>query len=88
MTVPGWDPIIQYQATIDRIADLQASADRERRIGARPASGGRGARPRTRLGLWLIRLGRAVAADREAAETALRASAGGLGRGQDVPIGR
>ena len=79
MTVPGWDPIIQYGAALERIADLQESAARERLVDTTSRHDARGARSRIRLGIWLIRLGRAVAADREAVERALGRSAAGFG---------
>ena len=88
MTVPGWDPIIQHQMTLDRIAELQSAAARERPDQSDSSHDGPTG-PRTRLGLWLIRLGRAVAADRDAAESALRTSTKGLGRrAPDWPVGR
>lgn len=72
---PGSDPISRYDDARQRIAELQGDVAREAM--ARSAEHRRpyGSRLRTTLGLWLIRFGRALAADREAVERAIGLSA-------------
>ena len=72
---PGPDPISRYELAREAIAALQDDVAREtmaRSEGGRRASG---LRLRTTLGLWLIRFGKALAADREAVERAIGLSA-------------
>ena len=68
---PGPDPISRYELARDRIAALQDDIALEAM--ARSAGGRRAPwlQLRTSLGLWLIRFGKALAADREAVERAI-----------------
>ena len=68
---PGPDPVSRYELARGAITELQDDIAREGL--ARSARSRRAPGPRLRMtvGLWLIRFGRAVAADREAVERAI-----------------
>lgn len=80
---PGSDPISRYEAARERMAALRDDVAREtlsRSVRSRRAPG---SRLRTTLGLWLIRFGNALTADREAVERALGLTAVWPGRGRE-----
>jgi hypothetical protein len=72
---PGPDPISRYELAREAIAALQDDVAREATARTAGAHRTPGSRLRTTLGLWLIRFGNALAADREAVERAIGLSA-------------
>lgn len=72
---PGSDPISRYEDARQRIAELQGDVAREAMVRSAEHRRPYGSRLRTTLGLWLIRFGRALAADRGAVERAIGLSA-------------